>query len=284
MPRFSGTWAALVAVWIGCAAGSVGAQQPSTPSSSGAEATEAERQEARETFQQGVQAAREAQWEDARAAFARAYELAPKPVILLNLAGAQGKTGRLVEAVRSYRRFLDLATEGKATRHRDAASKALKELEPLVPQVRLEVSGRTDADVVEVDGQPVSTDEPVPVNPGQHAVVVRRGDLVMEQRGFEVDVGQQESLTIDVPSAAPSTREAAGAVAAEPAPDAEADRLAAGSTPRDDRSAWASPWLWTGVGAAVAAGVLTGVLVGLKGSDGSDPFQGNLEPGTIEVP
>ena len=50
---------------------------------------------AQQLFGHGVDAAQQNRWNDARVAFERAYELSQRPVVLINLAGAQAKTGRL---------------------------------------------------------------------------------------------------------------------------------------------------------------------------------------------
>ena len=59
--------------------------------------------QAERAFHEGVDAARQERWIDARAHFERAYELSPRPVVLINLAGAQARSGRLTEAAKNYR-------------------------------------------------------------------------------------------------------------------------------------------------------------------------------------
>src|SRR4051794_32606537 len=79
----------------------VSAQQ--TPTAS--EASPTETALARELVQRGVDAIHARRWEEARDDFSRAYQIIPRPEILLNLATAQAQTGHLVEAAESYRAF-----------------------------------------------------------------------------------------------------------------------------------------------------------------------------------
>ena len=70
-----------------------------------ARAVAAEDGPAQRLFNQGVAAARENRWNEAREAFARAYGLSQHPVVLINLAAAEVRTGRLKEAASDYRRI-----------------------------------------------------------------------------------------------------------------------------------------------------------------------------------
>ena len=55
-----------------------------------------------------------------------------------------------------------------------------------------------------------------------------------------------------------------------------APELATGAPPaKDDDTIWASPWLWTGVGAVVAGGIVTAILLS-SGSEDVKPIAGDI--------
>jgi hypothetical protein len=148
---------------------------------------------AREQFKLGVAAAKERRWEDAWRAFSRAYELTPRPVILLNLAGAEVQTGRLVAAAESYRRFLREAVEPEETRHRDNAEKLLLQLEQRIPRVEIGVEGLLPNDQIWIGEDSVShaaLGAALPVNPGTHILRVERGGRTVDQVELEVREGE----------------------------------------------------------------------------------------------
>src|SRR5690606_12666677 len=80
---------------------------------------------ARGLYREGVRAGGEGRWEDARSAFERSYELAPRVATLLNLAVALEHLGRFVEAIDAYRRFLARADEATLRERGEAAHAAI---------------------------------------------------------------------------------------------------------------------------------------------------------------
>ena len=136
------------------------------------EATPEVRAAARQQFESGVSAAHEARWEQAREAFRLSYELFPHHSTLLNLAGSEAETGRLVEAAETYRRFLREAPADDA--RRALASATLSELEARIPQLRV-LGAPASASELRVDGRamPVRVlDAALPLDPGTHALRV----------------------------------------------------------------------------------------------------------------
>jgi hypothetical protein len=243
------------------------------------EPSDEDRAAAREAFKAGVAAARKGRWEDAREAFEQAHARVPQPAILLNLAGAQQQTGQLLEAAESYRTFLEQATEGPAAKHRDAATKALSELEERIPQVTVHARGIGPNDELYVGDRVVPMVDlpgPFPVNPGEHAIKVRRGSKVVARAGFTVEQGERATVEVQAPSVVPSPDEVARAETGGTAGPLLDDTT-------DTKPLVRSPWLWTGVGAAVAAGVITALALSLR-SSGQSPHEGNFPPGTVTVP
>ncbi|UJR79906.1 tetratricopeptide repeat protein [Sandaracinus amylolyticus] len=229
-------------------------------------------EQARALFQQGLAAAHDARWEEARDAFERSLAIAERPNTLLNLAGAQAQTGRLVAAVASYRRFLELATSGREARYRSQAEDALSALEPRLARLTIATAGLEDGDEVQLDGAAItSLGAPIPVDPGAHvARIVRDGEEVARQ---SIALGEGEVRTVAL--------EAPRVVArAEPAPEAAPSFVV---EREEDRGGDGDTWLWVGigVGAAVVIGVAIGVAVAVTSSESEPLYSGNLGDGMV---
>lgn len=166
-----------------------------------------DRADARQAFTRGIEFADAGEWRDAVAAFERAYDLVDAPEILFNLAGAQVQVERFLQASVSYRKLIhnDAAPE----QLRDAAKKALEELERKVPKVRIIVEGLLLSDEVQLDDGPADVGgAPMAVDPGRHDVRVRRGGETVATDEFRVEAGEEKTvrLTIDSDEAPPPAR------------------------------------------------------------------------------
>lgn len=227
---------------------------------------------AREQFRAGVAAAREQRWDDAAEAFQRSYELSPRPLTLMNLAGAYAQTGRLVESVEAYRMFL-MERQGVTARMRADAEGQLADLEPRIPRARITVLGIAEGDVVRLDEYELSTaslEQPLPVNPGSHTISLERGGQEPIVVPFETVEGATEDVLLDARTlAAPSTGTGTGGgpITGEPTPG---------------RPLVEDPIFWiVMVGAVlVVGGVVTGVVLGTQPSAST---VGNLPPGQIAI-
>lgn len=231
---------------------------------------------AREQFRAGVAAARDGRWEEAAEAFQRSYELSPRPLSLLNLAGAYAQTERLVEAVEAYRMFL-MERQGVTARMRTDAEAQLADLEPRIPRARIVVAGIAEGDVVMLDEYELSTaslEQPLPVNPGSHTVMLTRGEQEPIVVPFTIDEGATRDVLVDASTLTvartgpldgrPRTREGPG------------DEPPAGTPLVEDPIFWLVV-----VGAAlVAGGVVTGVVLGTQTAPTTI---GNLPPGQIAI-
>lgn len=233
---------------------------------------------ARSLFEEGLAAARDGRWDEARQRFERSYEIAPRPTTLLNLAGAQVQTGRLVAGAESYRRFLAEARRGREARYRRQAQQALAEVEPRLGRLIVRVEGLEEADTVLLDGVELARAAigvGVPVDPGRRTLAVRRGDADRAREVVTVAEGEQREVTLRavalrVPATA-ADRTSAPAAALRGDPEADA----AGG---DDTGVVIG--ITVAVGVLVAAGVAVGV--GLAVDAASAHYVGNLGPGTIQ--
>lgn len=240
--------------------------------------TAAERSLAREQFQDGVAAARDGDWNRALEAFQRSYELLPRPLTLLNLAGAYTQMGRLVEAAEAYRMFLH-EEEVTARQQRDAEEQ-LAALEPRIPHVRLRILGIETGDVILLDEYQLSSaalDEAYPVDPGEHSATVERAGHAARVVPFTASEGVQQDVLIDVrPESWPAL--AAGE-------EGLGDEGRGGEEPivPAGRSIAEEPAFWIVLGSIlVAGGVAVGLGVGL--STPPEPYVGNTYPFRVELP
>jgi hypothetical protein len=231
---------------------------------------------AREQFRAGVAAARSQEWEAAVDAFQRSYELAPRPMTMMNLAGALAQNGRLVEAAEAYRQFLAEAQSGSAARVRGEAEAQLHALEARIPRVRLRVLNRAAGDVITLDEYQISEaalGQPLPVDPGEHSVTISR-------EGFEprtVPFTSEEGVLADV------VLEAWPDLSADdPDVTPEGDPLG-DPPPVVGRSVFEEPAFWIVVGIVVAGGVAVGVGVGVATQSPPPVYFGNLPPSQVPL-
>lgn len=226
---------------------------------------------ARQAFRDGVVASRQERWSDAVELFQRSFELSPRPLTMMNLAGALAQTDRLVEAAEAYRSFLTMSRTGTAARLSDEAEAQLRELEGRIPRVRLRVLGMQETDIVrldEYDVSPAAIDLPLPVDPGAHTVTLVRGDAE-RSIPFTSAEGVAQEIVLDVRPEAWAGGGAVGGVSVAPG----------ATTPSDGGpSLVEEPAFWIVLGVVVAAGIAVGVGVGVGTQGSSSPYQGNLLP------
>jgi len=241
---------------------------------------------AREQFEIGVRAARARHWDEALAAFRRAYDLVPQPQMLLNLAGALVQTGHLVEGAEAYRRVLREAGPDLLASHGEAARVALDRVERRIARVTIVARGIEERDALLVDGNLAShalLGTSIPLDPGRHVMSVRRADRDVARS--EVTLREGETARVELRVASPEQqgwqpaappRTAAPAPATQIEPRAEADR--------DERSSWLeSPWTWVGA-ALVVAGAITAVVLITSAGPTEDAYVGNYPPGSVHAP
>ncbi|MBX3274670.1 MAG: hypothetical protein KF729_30670 [Sandaracinaceae bacterium] len=232
---------------------------------------------ARALFTEGLEAARANRWEEARERFARSYAIAARPNTLLNLAGAEVQTGRLVEGAESYRRFLAEARSGREARYRAQAQEALTEVEARLARLVVRAEGLLEADVVALDGSELargSLGVELPVNPGARVVTVQRAGEERAREVLTLAEGERREVALRVAAEPSAAAEAPASPRAAPEAALRADPAADGGG--DDTALFVG----LGVGAAVlvAVGVTIAVVLALDGSGG---HTGNLGPGVI---
>jgi hypothetical protein len=225
-----------------------------------AEVSESTRQRARELFQEGVTHLDAQEWEAAREKFAEAYELVHEPSILLNLAHAQVEAGYLIEGAASYRRFLDEVRTGRLARNRRDAQIALNAVEARIPKIRINAPTLQEGDEITLDGAPfdrtqLGTD--VQVAPGDHLVLVTRGDETYANESFTL--AERERRTLDLPLTAP---------VAAPTPEQLARASAGRESQRrpmgDVRRRRIAVGVGVGIGVPAVLSIIAGIIIATR--------------------
>jgi hypothetical protein len=232
--------------------------------------------DAQRLFQQGVDAARLNQWEEARRDFEEAYRLAPRLVVLINLASAQARTGLLVEALENYRRVAS-STSAETAEFRNAANAVLPSLQERIPRVRVNPAGLGPSDIVEIDGQRIpatNLEKPQLVNPGQHTMTVTRQGVQRSRIVFSLSETETHDISLPAQLFVPLS----------PHQDGDTPiRFSTGAGPSDTaarRPWWKSPWFWGATVAVVAAATVSLVVF----AERPEVYSGNVGSGVVNVP
>jgi hypothetical protein len=179
--------------------------------------------EADHHFKSGVALFKEGKYSEALAEFERAYEIAPHPLVLYNIAGCHRQLSHYAEAVTFYHRFL---TEGKgvvAAARLTAAQSELDSILALVARVTVTIAPEVDDTTLVLDGEPL--DDPVMpliLPAGEHHLVARAPGRRDTERTVRVASGDE--LTVELVLAAPApapaeptARSSTAAAVAQPA-------------------------------------------------------------------
>jgi hypothetical protein len=134
-----------------------------------------EQKEADRHFKSGVALFGEQKFAEALAEFERAYEIAPNPIVLYNIASCHRELSHYAEAVKFYNRFL-AETEGKdGTTARLTAAKS--ELDGILSRIARVTVTVPDGAAISVDGNALGTmpglEMPLIVAPGEHKIVAK---------------------------------------------------------------------------------------------------------------
>jgi hypothetical protein len=156
--------------------------------------SEADRQGARDLWQEGYQLQQAGQYAQALDKFKRAQAIFSAPTNLLHIAECEAQLGQLVESAETYRQLISLTlppgappafaaaqTQGKAE---------LQQVEARIPKVRIEVTPANVPNLaVAIDNQPlniafVGVDRPI--DPGTHKVAVGASGFLAAEKTIVV--------------------------------------------------------------------------------------------------
>ena len=255
-----------------------------------AQATDADRESARQLMDQGREAESEGRLQDALLDYQRAASVMRVPTTGLAVARVQAAMGLLLEAKTTALQVARLPGEADENQVLKAARQEAialgNALEKRIPAVELVVEGASDtATSVRVDGIDVPAAAlalPRRVNPGAHRIEASAPGYQAVVRSVEVSEGQLLRVVLalepDVPVDAP------------PIPPKKPSPTPA-PRPRDDVNqdglhAQGAPWLtYVGLGvgsAGILAGTVTGVLSLDKTSDIKEDCDGNRCPASLQ--
>ena len=164
-----------------------------------AQKTPAQR-EADRHFKSGVALAKEAKYAEALAEFQRAYDIAPHPLVLYNIAGCQRELSQYGEAVATYNRFL---TEGKGVVPAARLTAAQSELDAIlarIARVKVTISPTLAGTTLSVDGAAVDDlANPLILSPGEHHLVAHADGRHDTEKTVRVASGDE--IAVDMPLA-----------------------------------------------------------------------------------
>jgi hypothetical protein len=207
---------------------------------------------------QGLAAFKRQDYEAARIAFARSYELAPRTSTLLNLALAELNSGRPLDAVKHLRLFVGSA-DAPAVKVEEVRTKMLPRAEAQIGRLQIDAPAGAHVlvDNVEVGVAPLP--DPIDVMPGSHEIAVRLGSDTSTMR-VPVAAGDVSRVRVDLQKAMPAV------VVNEPTPaGSKAPPTTSTAGPQSNQPAsgsWWTPRTITIGTVAAAAVVATGIGVG----------------------
>jgi hypothetical protein len=211
---------------------------------------------ARALFDEGVRYLDAGRWTDAQDRFARVIDLRYSPVALYNLGLAQARCGRGVVAAATLRKLL--ADPGLEPKVREPAATLLAEVEAKFGWITLRVAKACESCRAYVDQEEwplAALDVAVPIDPGTHALELRRGASLLAAESVDVSAGTWLETVIG---------SRLGSLDAAQAARASADRTWRATTPSNAAHSGSnvleSPWFWGAMG-ALAAGIATTIVI-----------------------
>jgi hypothetical protein len=170
---------------------------PDPPPSPESSPREQLQKEADRHFKSGVALFKEAKYAEALAEFERAYEIAPHPLVLYNIAGCHRELLHYTQAVTYYRRFLADGPGKVPAARLSTAQTELDALLTLVGRVTVTITPATDGATLAVDDKPLdSSAMPLILAPGEHRLVARAPGRRDAEQAVQVSAGQV--LTVEL--------------------------------------------------------------------------------------
>lgn len=157
-----------------------------------------EQAEADRHFTSGVTLYKESKFSEALAEFQRAYEIAPHPLVLYNIAGCHRELSSYGEAVRFYRRFLDEGKDVVSKLRLDNAQRELDDILARIARVTITLEEPAGAEL-SLDGEVLGTmplEMPLILPPGEHELVARAAGYREARRKVRVASGDELEVAL----------------------------------------------------------------------------------------
>jgi hypothetical protein len=162
------------------------------------EAKSTDQKKADQHFKSGVALFKEGKFKEALAEFERAYEIAPHPLVLYNIAGCHRELSNYGEAIKFYERFLN---EGKGQVPAPRLNTAQTELDAIlarIARVTVVIQGPPYATLF-LDGTQLGT-MPVPMPlilpPGEHKLLAKAEGFKDAERTLRVASGDEAEISL----------------------------------------------------------------------------------------
>jgi hypothetical protein len=181
---------------------------PRPPEQKEAEPRPPEQKEADRHFKNGVALFKELKYGEALAEFERAYEIAPHPLVLYNIAGCHRVLSHYGDAVAYYRRFLADGNDKVPAARLSVAQAELAAVLALIARVTVTITpAGADAALI-VDGTPLDQPAmPLFLPPGEHRLIARAAGRRDAERVVRVAAGDE--LPVELALGEPLVTEAA---------------------------------------------------------------------------
>jgi hypothetical protein len=168
--------------------------EPKTPEAgpSDPKAPDQLQKEADRHFKSGVALFKEAKYADALTEFQRAYEIAPHPLVLYNIAGCHRELAHYAEAISYYNRFIAEGSGKVPAARLSAAQVDLDAIFALIARVTVTITPSGEAATLIVDDTPL--DKPVMpliLVPGEHRLIARAAGRRDSTRTLTVAAGEK---------------------------------------------------------------------------------------------
>lgn len=171
--------------------------KPAKPKTAEATPSNPEQAEADRHFKSGVTLYKEGKFTEALAEFERAYEIAPHPLVLYNIAGCHRELSNYAESVKYSRRFLE---EGKGVVSKARLAAAQNELDAVLARIaRVTVTVPVDGAELILDGVSLGTmplDMPLVLPPGEHRLVARAEGYRDAERAMRLASGDELEVAL----------------------------------------------------------------------------------------
>ncbi len=246
-----------------CASAMAGGVALANPPSGAASADESGADvilQSRELMKDGASKFSKGDWEGALIVYQKAWQLKQHPAVAANMAAAEMKLGRYLDAAEHLKFALNHLPTVPSEK-REAVQAQFDECREHLLALRISVNvDGTEARIDQRDIGQTPFLEDVLLEPGQHTVILSRSDFVTESRQIDGAAGVHIDVNV-VLKAAPSK-----------APSAASPQAAANYPIRDRTRRHSDARTWTLIGGATATAIsLTlGIVYRLKSNSDSD--------------
>jgi len=223
-------------------------------------------------FQAGKQLMGQQKYAEACPKFEASYKLDHTLGTLLNLADCHEKLGKIATAWAEWGEAAEKATrEGDnradfAAKHRNALADKLPKLQVNVRNPRPHLDIFRD----DIHLEAAMFDTPLPVDPGAHSIVIKRGDQVLKELKVDVAEGSTAAVQVDAEAIEKAAPPAPSAGPTGNAAGATTSRADAGKPPSHGSPQKTIGFIVSGVGVATVLGAAALEIVAVAKKPGED--------------